>query len=309
MPRHDPIRRLLRRLLPLATALLAGLAAPHAFAQPVWHAERDGIELTLVGTFHVLHPGYAGLPAPLPERLGRADAVLLELGPEEEARLAADPTIFLARDGESAADKLSADTLRRVHALLVPFGMPAEAVSAMSPMMLVGMLGILPFAEAGFTIGDSVEKRLSDAVAPRGATVAGLESVEIQLAAIERFTPAEFDALISATLDDLASGQARDDVAQMWDAYQRADLDHIARITERSVQRTTELQSAFRKLATERNTPILDRLEAWLAEHRPAHAVVGIGALHWTGEDNLIDGLRARGFRVEPLRLQTTPPR
>jgi hypothetical protein len=128
--------------------------------------------------------------------------------------------------------------------------------------------------------------------------VVELESFEFQAGVLAGLTDAEGEAMLKETLIETRNGElvrGADNLAQAWKA---GDDESIGRLL-REANKDPASRSIFVKLFDERNPAMAEKIAALASG--PAHALVVIGAGHLTGENNVLDLLRARGLQVRRL--------
>jgi uncharacterized protein YbaP (TraB family) len=107
-------------------------------------------------------------------------------------------------------------------------------------------------------------------------------------------SPAEQLALIEDALSSLETGETREELNALAEAWARGDLDQVARYGERCGTETPP--PSFAKVC-ERNLTIAERIEALHQRGHRVFAAVGIG--HMVHENALPKLLAERGFTVE----------
>ena len=125
----------------------AAARVPHAYGT-TFVARRGQARLLLVGTFHFTDDRHHGLIDRLAPQMTGADALLVEAGPEEvarlQARLARDPTLMADPTGPTLPERLDADDWQAVAAALAERGIPAVIASRLRPWYVATMLSVSP---------------------------------------------------------------------------------------------------------------------------------------------------------------------
>ena len=114
----------------------------------LWQASKDKARITMVGTYHFDDPRHAATRARLAPLIAEADALLVELGPEEEAELKAamlaDPTLMMDPTGPTLPERLDPEDWKAVSAALADRGIPAIMAAKMRPWYVSMMMGMSP---------------------------------------------------------------------------------------------------------------------------------------------------------------------
>lgn len=278
-----------------------------------WRIEAPGAAPSyLLGSYHVPHPLIDQTPAAPMKALAGARAMLMEMAPQEAARLGAilqsDPGLLANLDHPSLKtvmeEQLGAGAFDPVEAALTALGLPAGQAAALRPWFVAISLATPSCAMADLAGGaGAMDMRFARRAGELGLPVIGMETWETLLPTLQRdeWSPESLAALELAARDvgrgrDLHTTAARLYVAEtvwpiwtfgQWEA-RRAGLDAGA-------------DESRQLLIKDRN---LRFVEAATPELRRGGVFVIVGAMHLGGEGGMLELLRARGFEVarEPLR-------
>jgi uncharacterized protein YbaP (TraB family) len=116
----------------------------------------------------------------------------------------------------------------------------------------------------------------------------------------DRLPVADQWTILDETLASLDSGEAQEEarsVTNGWAKAVDATLDALSRKYDK-VQRLSS-QIMQRRLLTERNGPMADKLDGLLTRENKTMAAVGL--MHLIGKDSLPNLLRAKGLKVEQV--------
>lgn len=101
-----------------------------------------------MGTFHFALPSHQAIVDRLAPVIAEADALLVELGPKEEAALKAamlaDPTLIVSPSGPTLPERLEVDDWDTLAAAMAERGVPAVVASRMRPWYVAMLLGTSP---------------------------------------------------------------------------------------------------------------------------------------------------------------------
>lgn len=278
----------------------------------LWRAERDGVVLHLVGTFHIGDARFAGLMEQIGPLVDAAERVLVEVTPEEEQRLqaaiATDPAIAFITDGPSLRDMLDDSDWEIFVVQMRARSMPPMLASRFRPWMAFVTLSIpscLIDTESGTAPG--LDDRIIARARASDVPVEPLEGMEVLFDVFGTLSPAEALDILRATL---RQAEASEDVfATLLNAYLAGEHrlawefsrswvpDSVAALfpPERLDALNTRMEAA---LLVRRNRAWLDPIVA-AAEAGPV--LVAVGAAHLSGHDGLLDLLDRAGFTLERL--------
>ena len=299
-------------------AELAAAVADIPYHQGIlWRATKDDMHITMVGTYHFGDPRHQTTLDRLAPNLDDAAALLVEAGPEEEARLTKalteDPTLMVDADGPTLPERLTEEEWAVLSRAMADRGAPAMITSKLRPWYVAMMLGISPcmikaMAKNGETGG--LDHLLIEQAEAQDIPIRALEPWDTVFTIFGDLTADEEEDMIRSALpaaeyaDDyavtLAESYFAGDVWILWE-FGRFDAYDKSGLTRSEVDDQVAL--AQRKLMDDRN-------RAWIAPlteaARDAAAtgqgiVAGFGALHLPGEAGVLSLLAADGWTIERL--------
>ncbi|WP_134725890.1 TraB/GumN family protein [Paracoccus luteus] len=309
-------RNLFDTLAPARIAALDAAVAGVPFAQGIrWRATRGDARIDIVGTYHFADPRHARTVAALAPAIAAADALLVEAGPKEEARLSAaladDPALIVDATGPTLPERLGPQDWAALSTALSDRGIPAILASKMRPWYVSMMLGLSPcmlrqVKAAGDTGG--LDHLLIDAAQDAGVPVRALEPWDTLFGVFAGMTDRQEDDMIRAALpaarhaDDYAATTTEayfaGDIWRIWefgriDAYDGSGLDR-ATVDE-------QMRLAQDQLMDKRNRRWIEplTLAADAAAGRGKGIVAAFGALHLPGEQGVLRLLEKDGWTIE----------
>ncbi|CAM3127166.1 TraB/GumN family protein [Paracoccus nototheniae] len=283
----------------------------------LWQANKGDQRITLAGTYHFADPRHQATLDRLAPLIAKADALYVEAGPDEEARLSqaltADPTLMVDPDGPTLIERLPDDEWQALAEAMSDRGTPAVIAARMRPWYVAMMLGVSPcmarsMAETGEAGG--LDHLLVTEARAAGTPVRALEPWDTIFGLFQGLTPQEELDMIRAGLP--AAGYADDYAVTLTDAYFDGDVWKIwefgrfdayanSGLTKAQVDR--QMQLAQTRLMDGRNrdwiAPLTQGAEA--AARRGKGIVAGFGALHLPGEAGVLALLEQQGFTIRPL--------
>jgi uncharacterized protein YbaP (TraB family) len=308
-----PIRR--RRWLWLLTVL--GLATG-AFAAPasgrtaplLWRIE-GRTNSWLFGTIHLNDPAVAHLAPPVAAAIAQSDAVFCEVKMDPVSLMNAALRMF--SDGRPLSETLPADLQQAVNAELQRVS-PALSLAAFDQMHAWALAMTLSVLEDQMKHAGRkpLDLLIYESAVEQRKEAGGLETIEEQLGAMEKFTPAEQIAMLRATLEGLAEArrQGRSPIRELRDAYLTGDLAVIHQTMNEWMAMTKDKKLERRfldNLLHERNRLMTDRiLEKLKAAPARAH-FFAVGAAHLYGDDGLIAQIQKAGYTVGRASTPAAP--
>jgi uncharacterized protein YbaP (TraB family) len=312
---------MIRKLLPTFFALLSFLTAPAWAAEDcskppsvapadfqakptdhgvLWRISRDGRTSYLYGTLHLGRSEWL-IPGPgLQKAWDETQVLATEIDMGDPAALQAS-----MNDSKSSlpAAKLTPAQTQRMTAAAAAACVPAAYIAALAdehPILQLTTLSALMAHRDGLEIMYGQDFVLTNLARSNHRPIVGLETPMEQMKALTTASPAETQAMIDESLDELddqASREALVKLAQVWAA---GDLQTLANYEQWCNCATTPASREWlRRLNDGRNGPMAERIAALHAKGKPV--LVAVGALHMTGPKALPTLLAAQGFKVERI--------
>jgi uncharacterized protein YbaP (TraB family) len=239
----------------------------------------------LFGTMHVGVPQFYPLEPQIMGALDAASTLALELDPDQStaAMLAALKAHGLAPNGAAGWSKLAPAKRARLERLVRRAGLNQAAVSAFKPVLLATMLSLGEFDKLGYQPALAVDRYLAQHARASKLRVMELESLDAQLALLDRLSLDEQWRFLDETAGAIESGAQQDEARKVVDAWGSADQQALDAMSAR-LARDASLSGRFTRevLIDGRND-----------------ALAAIGVLHLVGPRGVPSLLRARGFKVE----------
>lgn len=287
-----------QRRLAWLVALLAVLAALPARAFDtagydkglLWKIERAGVPPSYVfGTIHSEDARVLALPRPVQQAFDGARCYVMEAVLDDAAMMSMS-TRMLFDDGRDLQQVLDPALYKRTVAALADYGMPEFALRMMKPWALAMSLS-MPKPETGQFLDLVLMQRAQTQHKP----VAGLESVDEQLAIFDRMPMPDQVEMLEDSLNELPEMDRM--FAELHRDYLARDLAALARLNEeQTLQGNRELgQKMMAQLLDARNRRMAQRMEAYFKD---GNAFVAIGAMHLPGRAGVLNLLAKRGYRV-----------
>jgi uncharacterized protein len=288
------------RLRLLGAALLGVVlpAGPAAADPAAWRVSgRDGGEITLLGSMHVLRPSDYPLPPAIDGFVERADRVVMEvdlddIDPAAQQRIVLGASML--PQGTVLADVIDGNVYRLLGERMTELGVELARLERFEPWFIAITVLDLGMRKIGFQAERGVEQYVLGLAQGAGKEITGLETVEFQIGLFDALPPEQQQAMLEQTLAELDEGAAV--LGEMVAAWRAGELESLS---AELLDEFDEFPGLYERLVTKRNSDWVPQLEQMLASER-RHLVV-VGALHLVGPDNVIELLRSRGHDVERL--------
>jgi uncharacterized protein YbaP (TraB family) len=293
----------MRRQIIVLFLALFWLALGAAAATPrgaLFLVTADGHTMHLYGTMHVGMPQFYPLEAQIMAALDKASTLALELDPDQPAlaMIASLKAHGLMADGAAAWSQLAPARRERLERLVRQAGQDPASARTLKPALLAAMLSLAEFEKLGYQPKLAVDRYLAQRARAAKVRVMELESLDAQLALLDRMPMDAQWRFLDEVAGAIESGAQHDEARRVVDAWGSADQPALDALSERLAQ-DTSLSGRFTRevLIDGRNEALADKMVQLLRSEE--RTVAAVGVLHLLGKRGVPELLRARGIRVE----------
>jgi uncharacterized protein YbaP (TraB family) len=285
-----------RTLLASIVALLPLLATADPAA---WRlAGRNGGEVALLGSIHVLRDSDYPLPPMVDKLYAGADDLVMELDLDDlDASVLQSGLLTAAMlpPGKTLRDVLSPEVYQLTERHVAEIGLPAASLERVEPWFISIVVLDEGLRRQGFRADLGLEQYVLGKARKDRKAITGLESLQTQVAIFDGLAPREQQALLEQTLREIETADGTlDELADAWRAGKLEEL------TGQLIGEFDDFPGLYAALITDRNGRWVPEIERLLGDgHR--HLVI-VGAVHLVGKDGVIEMLRARGHRIERVQ-------
>jgi uncharacterized protein YbaP (TraB family) len=191
---------------------------------------------------------------------------------------------------------LPPELFARLQTQLQRLKIPPQAVNAMRPFMVAGLLAVTEYSRIGYDASQGVDAYLIKNAKAAMKPVLELESVKGQVSLLAGMPKDVQEAFLENTVAGLERGQSADQVIGVINAWQTGDAKLMQEVSEQSNRGMRKIDALEDLLIHTRNREMLKKIEGFLAG-REQH-FVAVGSLHLTGPRGLIAMLKEKGFEV-----------
>jgi uncharacterized protein len=286
----------------------------HAF---IWKIEKEGSKASyLFGTMHVPDKRFLKLNDTVKAAFKNADAVYTELDMDmlsspETAEVILELGMYEEGEG-NLKDALPAESYEQLKQIMTEyFGYPVLVVDGMRPFMASMTLEQLA-VQREYGVGDALDTKIWNAAKKAGKEIGGVETLDEQLAAMSVLTEEEATAVLIKSLDrmvtDIAEERVR--IAELAEHYLAGDEAAMLAYVLEDFDPKDPIEAKFMKaLLDDRNVRMAERAGKMMKDNPGKSYVYAFGALHMIGKKNIVELLRAQGFKVTRLTAPTKKKR
>jgi uncharacterized protein len=282
------------------------------FAQGnLWRASKGDAEITIIGTYHLGDPRHAATLEAIGPMIEKAATVLVEAGPEEEAKLLArmteDPSTMLITSGPSLMEQLPPEDWARLTKAMAERQIPSFMAAKFQPWYISILLAMPPCAMAALAEKDGLDFSVIAAAEAADIPVRGLEPYDTVLTLFGGMPAKEQIEMVQTSLvmEDraadnsitLADAYFAENSRVIWELMQVKALDLPGYTPERVAH---EFGTMEEMLMNARNRAWIPVIEGAAADG-PVFAA--FGALHLSGDEGVLNLLAQNGWVLERMPL------
>lgn len=252
----------------------------------------------LFGTIHIICPNDMFPMEKLSTYLDQTDRLVMELDMDNPAEMQSMAKGLQMSDGKTIKDFLTAEEFAKVDEMFKNYlGISAENVKQMKPFFLTIMVTTSPKA-LGCAPPGSYEMSFLKAAMEKKKEIEGLESVASQYAVFEK-TPLEKQV---RALYELAQNPQKsvDDFKKLIEAYKSQNSDNLYVLMDAQMKNQKDSQDMQGALLDDRNKDWIPKIEKTIAEKS---SFIAVGGGHLGGKNGVINLLKAKGYKVEAIKL------
>lgn len=249
----------------------------------------------LFGTFHIICPNNMIALEKFDGYIDKTEQVIMELDFDDPTLMQSMSKAAFLPDGKTLADFLTAEQYAKVGELVKnSIGIPIENVKNVHPLFLSTMISTSP-KFIGCSTPGSYELSFVKSAAEKKKPIEGLETVAMELEAINSSpVKKQAESLYKLALDPQKS---IDEFKQLVEIYKSQDSDKIYEIMEKYFADDPAFQVS---LLDERNTAWIPKIEKAVREKS---SFIAVGAGHLGGKSGVVNLLKAKGYKVKPIRF------
>lgn len=266
----------------------------------LWQVEHKNIQgrSYLFATMHSSHKKVQALLPKILPYIKQSDAVILETVPyNSDVLLAPDE---LDDDPYALLNLLGNDTFVTLYELLSQRGIDIETAMQLKPWAAVRYLSMSAEPEQGHPLDIEIYLRASLLeIFPQP-----LETHDEQLQVYYQMSPDLQLALLKETL--VEAQQNDNNFDSMLNLYLQGDLQHLLHYSNiMSFEHAPATRLFMQRLIPQRNLRMFQRMQHYL---RDGYAFIAVGALHFSGQQGLLNLLKQHDYTLTPIYLSPKLP-
>jgi len=263
----------------------------------IWKVSKNGQELYLGGTIHLLRESDYPLPQEFQQAYQQAQTLVFETDsellqqPQQQQQFI---RLMTLKEGQTLAQLLSPKTYLALKQAVTSRGLPWQAMQRFSPVAISIQLTVMEMKRLGMTAAGVDDHFFSRARADN-KNIITFETPLQQMGFIRELAYGQEDQFVRYSLQDLVNIPAQ--MQQLTSAWRSGNRRALAATGVDEWR--DKFPDVYQKLLVQRNNRWLPKIEAMLQTRE--RELILVGALHLVGEHGLLQQLQQRGYRITQL--------
>ena len=295
----------LLKILTLLLTLTIFAVANEGIKNPfLWEVKKGEQTFYLFGTMHLGDPKLQTLPAALKVAIDKSDEVRTEI--PMDASLQMRSVVLMMRNDSRSLKEIIPKTLyqrtekyiRQINPQmnLVPFDkMKIWALSTIASMLE---------NQLKYPMLQAIDSEIYSYAQSKNKGVGGIETIEEQINAMDKFTLEEQIMGLESTLDYLE--QNSDFMEQMKSLYMQGNEKKMMAFIEGTmfkVEKYKKFEKKFMQvLLYDRNVRMAQRIETLLKENQTKRYLFAFGVMHFLGKKSVVEHLESKGYSISRVK-------
>ncbi len=264
----------------------------------LWQISKNGNELYLGGTIHVLKKEDYPLPVEFAKAFKKSDILVFETdiekakSPEFAQKMV---QMFTYPPGKSIKEAIDRKTFSKLKKHLTERNIPIDLFLHYKPSMIVLMLTVIELQKMGM-VDIGVDEYFYKKAKQAGKETTYFETTDEQLKFLLVMGNGNENEMIMSTINDMNKMETM--MAVIRSAWLKGDENKMAEMTLADMIR--DYPDMYQTLLVKRNNNWMPHIERMMNDKKVE--MVLVGALHLVGKDGLLQQLRSKGYSVKQFR-------
>ena len=286
----------------ISLALMTGCVNSKPSAPAIWRVSDADNKIYLLGAFHALKAEDYPLSKAVNDAYADAELLVFEVAPEQlqspelalamqtAARLPANTTLN-SQIPVSLSKQLAAWLAKNPQ-------VSATELDKVKPWYAALVIANTETGKSGFKDTQGVDQHFMTVAGKSRKPTRGLEQASQQIGLFNNMPlPAQIELLQESLQDPRETNK---DLGALHQAWKAGDAQKLEQLTVDDMR--VKYPDMYRVVNVQRNQAWLPQLQALLDDEHKDDALVVVGSLHLLGPDGVVQGLKAKGYKVERLK-------
>lgn len=284
----------------LVAGILAALSLTSAQAEPtssVWKVSKGTDYIYVGGTVHILPASEFPLPKAFDKAYKDSQGIVLETDLPDPNDVQAQMKMMQAMaytDGRTLKDVLKPKTYEALSSYFAQFGASVEQLQGFKPGFIMTMM-LAMAAQKEQMAGEGVDAYFDKQAIKDKKLVEYLESVEFQINMLANLGEGQEDKFINSNLDQMNDFKPL--MLKMIKAWRSGDVATIEQVLNEQMK--DENPEMYNTMITARNKNWIGKIENLFTDNDKEFVLVGAG--HLAGDDNVLELLSEKGYKISQM--------
>ena len=293
--------KLLILLLTLTIFTAANEAIKHPF---LWEVKKGEHTFYLFGTMHLGDPKLQTLPKALKVAIDKSDEVRTEIPMDINLQMKS-AVLMMRSDSRSLQEIIPKSLYERTEKYIKQIN-PQLNLVPFDKMKLWALSAVVSMLEnrLKYPMLQAIDSEIYRYAQSKNKGVGGIETIEEQIIAMDKFSLNEQIMGLESTLDYLE--QSNDFIEEMKSLYMQGDEKKMMAFIEGTmfkIEKYKKFEERFMQvLLYDRNRLMAGRIESLLKEHPTKRYLFAFGVMHFLGQKSVVAYLKRKGYSVSRVK-------
>lgn len=270
----------------------------------LWKVSDSDSYVWILGSIHMADSSFYPLNPVITNAFNESKALVLEIDVSNDSLSGeineVSMDLGILPSNQTLKEVLPDTTYSHLDSVLSSWGMSIELFKSFRPWMVAMQISAIAIERTGFSSEWGIEYQLLDQAVMSGKEVISLESPKTQIEALAKPSDTLGVYYLQSTLKEVA--QIKTMISQVglaWLSGNDSLLCHLLHFSQEvKNEREVEMEEELNKyIYHERNVGMVNQIETFLKENKKYFIAVGVA--HLIEEDNVIQGLEKKGFKIQ----------
>jgi len=266
----------------------------------LWEVKKAEQTFYLFGTMHLGDPKLQVLPKALKNVIDKSDEIRTEI-PMDASLQMKSATLMMRSDNRSLQEIIPQALYQRTENYIKHIN-PQLNLAPFDKMKIWALSTVTAMLEnqLKYPMQQAIDSEIYSYAQSKRKGVGGIETIEEQIQAMDKFTLEEQIMGLESTLDYLE--QNSDFMEEMKSLYMQGDEEKMMSFIEGTMFKIEKYKNFEKKfmqvLLYDRNMRMAERIESLLKEHPAKRYLFAFGVMHFLGEKSVAEHLELKGYTV-----------
>ncbi|CDM69671.1 Hypothetical protein CM240_2547 [Clostridium bornimense] len=262
----------------------------------LWKATKDSKEIYLIGTIHCSDPNYDFYNDELLKIINKCDTLAVEINPTMAETLGMSMKL-LCPAGDTIESQLTDEEIFKLKTLCMDYNLNYSILKTMNSTGICMNLNNLSCINSGLT-GEGLDNTLMAKFKCSNKNIIQLESIDLQFDRLSKlYDISTLKEILNSYKSNTRNNSSEDNNNRvLFTAFINGDEHYMLD----SIELSKKCPKEYDLLIKSRNENMVDEIERNISNNK--NLAVAVGALHYFGEDGIINQLQNKGYTIEKIK-------